>query len=180
MRKLASAILAVAVALAAGGCIQHEGQLAAYLTYDAPDSQQSMLGLQQVSVEVTQVDVQSAEDGAFRTIMRGSLSLELLRLGSDRWALLALGQGLEEGTYQAIRITFSSEGSSVINDAGRRHDLRIEPEQVIVPVHFQIVEDATSDVLLDFAVDASLALKANGNYVMRPVITQISTDSRFF
>lgn len=169
MRRSALTLCVIGIlAVTTTGCIDHEGQLAIFLTrVDA--NQQASVGAQQVQVEIVQVDVFDNEDGEFLTLFRGRAQHELLGLEGRR-ALLALGEAIEEGNYSRVRLTFSEANSSVVNPTGRRDPLRIEPLQLEVPVLFSVLEDASTDVILDIDVASSLALKANGTWVLRPVI----------
>ncbi len=174
MRKLGTTIgLIGALTIFAAGCVQHRGQLAIFFT-DSAGLQATTAAAQQVAVEVTQVDVLDARSGQFVTLFSGSVVHELLGLQLGG-ALLALGNELEEGDYTQIRIRFSEANSSVINLEGRRKDLRIETPEIVVPVLFPVVENQSIEVALDFDVDASVRLKANGEWVLRPVIRQ-TTD----
>lgn len=170
--KISLALCVIGIlAVATTGCIDHEGQLAIFLTRDDADDQQATITAQQVRVEIVQVDVFDNQDGEFLTLFRGSTQQELLGL-QGRTALLALGEALEEGNYSRIRLTFSDADSSVVNSSGRVDPLKVEPPQVEVPVLLSVVEDASTEVTLDIDVESSLTLKANGTWVLRPVITQ--------
>lgn len=173
MRKVAPALCLIGL-LAGGtlGCIDHEGQLAVFLTSDTTTSDQAATaGAQQVNVEVTGVAIRDADSGRFLTLSLGAQVYELIGL-SGRASLLALADSLDAGTYDAVRITFSTANSSVVNTAGRRNPLAIEPISITVPVLSNVVEDVQGSLTLTIALTASLTLKSNGTWVFRPVLFQ--------
>lgn len=175
MRKVAPALCLVGL-LAGGtlGCIDHEGQLAIFLTSDtATDNQAGAAGAQQVNVEVTGVAIRDADSGRFLTLSLGAQVYELLGL-SGRASLLALADSLDAGIYDAVRITFSTANSSVVNSAGRRNPLAIEPISITVPVLSTVVQDVQGAITLTVDLSASLTLKNNGTWLFRPVLFQNS------
>jgi len=177
MRKAALAICLVGLlAASATGCIQHEGQLAIFLTNAATNNSQLAVSARQVNIDVTAIEVLEPQDRAFVTLSRGSQMYELIGL-SNRTSLLAVADALKEGNYREIRLTFSPGTSSVIDDRGRRHDLSIQPSQVSVPALFTVVEDGSTNVVLEIDLEASLDLRANGNWILRPVIRQTDAEA---
>lgn len=153
------------------GCIAHEGQAALYLTTSVNTTGQALVAAQQVNVEITSVAALDADSGEYIVLAHGSQVYELIGL-TGRSGMLALAGQLTEGDYTQIRLTFSDANSSVINDAGRRNPLLVEPQEVKVPVLMRIIEDTETDVVLDIDLSASLNLKNNGVWVLRPVVRQ--------
>lgn len=172
MRKIALALCMIGLLAGASlGCIGREGQLAIYLTGESSVGPQTSLGLQQVNVEVTEVALRESKTGQFLTLSSGSRTYELVGL-ETRLSLLGLADALDEGTYDAVRITFSQSRSSVITAGGRLSILAVEPTVLTIPALIRMQRDTSSDVTLVIDVDASVTLKGNGQYVLRPVIRQ--------
>lgn len=170
MRKTAARLCLIGLIAASSlACVAHEGQLAILLTTSTADA--TVFGAQQVNLEVTSVEVWDSQERVFVNLAFGSQVYELVGL-DGRTSLLALANELTEGNYSQVRLTFSQGRSSVVTTAGRRQPLSIEPTALTVPVAFRVVEDTESNVLLDIDLDASLALKANGTWVLRPVVRQ--------
>lgn len=155
------------LAVSSIGCIAHEGQAALFLTATGED----VVGVQQVNIEITSVAALDSDSGSYIVLSHGTQVYELVGL-SDRVSLLALAGQLTEGDYRQVRLTFSAANSSVVNDAGRRNPLGIEPTEITVPVLMRIVEDLETQVVLDIDLTASLTLKNNGTWVLRPVVRQ--------
>lgn len=154
------------------GCIAHEGQAALFLTTTVGNfAGQPTLGVQQVNLEITSVAALDADSGNYIVLSHGAQVYELVGL-AGRASLLALVSQLTEGDYSQVRLTFSDANSSVINDAGRRNPLTIEPREITVPVLMRVVEDFETNVVLDIDLPASLNLKGNGLWVLRPVVRQ--------
>jgi len=174
MRKLTLCLIGL-LAASAFGCVTHEGQLAILMT--TASSSQLALGAQQVNVEITSVVLWDTESNAWITVAGGSQVHELIGL-AGRASPIALVNSIERGNYTQIRITFSQDNSSVITDTGRRDPLRIDPLTVTVQALAAVVEDEASDVLLELDLSASLTLRNNGNWVLRPVVRQVGSTRR--
>ncbi len=176
MRKTASAICLIALLAASGlGCIQHEGQLALFLTSNSSlqigQQGQTALDVRQVNLAVTSVEILVPEARAFLTLARGVQTYELIGL-SDRSGLLALADALTLGTYTRVRITFSSNDSYIVDESGRQQPLNVDPLEIEVPALFDVVEDAATEVMFEIDLAASLAQKGNGSWILRPVVRQ--------
>lgn len=175
MRTPAPAIYLLGLlAASALGCIDHEGQLAVFLT---DTSRARNISARQVNVEVISVEIRDADNGTFTTLSRGAQVHELVGLGG-RSSLLALAPELERGTFSEIRLTFSAGNSSVLDDRGRLVPLIIDPLTATVPAAFTVLEDASTDVLLDIDLDASLSLRNNGDWILRPVVRHTVGSNR--
>lgn len=170
MRNVAarSCLLAL-LALSSIGCLAHEGQAALYLTTSG--AADSLTGVQQVNLEITSVAALDADSGSYIVLSFGSQVYELVGL-EGRASLLALAGQLNEGDYRQVRLTFSDANSSVVNDAGRRNPMVVEPGQITVPVLIRVIENEETQVILDIDLAASLTLKSNGTWALRPVVRQ--------
>jgi len=174
MRKLTLCLIGL-LAASAFGCITHEGQLAILMT--SGDDSTLTLSAQQVNIEITSVDLWDGTNSTWITVSGGSQVHELLGL-SGRVSPIALINSIERGNYTQIRITFSQANSSVVTVTGRRDPLRIEPQVITVQALAAVVEDAAADVLLELDLAASLSLRSNGNWVLRPIVRQIASSGR--
>lgn len=175
MRKPAPAIYLLGLlAASALGCIDHEGQLAVFLT---DTNQTQNISARQVNVELVSVEIRDADNGTFETLSRGAQVHELVGL-DGRSSLLALAPELERGTFSEIRLTFSAGNSSVLDDRGRVRPLIIAPLTTTVPAAITVLEDGSTDVLLDIDLDASLSLRNNGDWVLRPVVRHAVDSNR--
>lgn len=171
MRKLTLCLIGL-LAASAFGCITHEGQLAILMTTGSTST--LTLGVQQVNIEITSVDLWDSGNATWITVAGGSQVHELVGL-AGRVSPIALVNSIERGNYTQIRITFSQINSSVVTDTGRRDPLRIDPLVVTVQALAAVVEEETADVILELDLSASLSRRGNGNWVLRPVVRQIAS-----
>ncbi len=177
MRKAAPAFCTIGLlAVSTLGCIRHEGQLALFLT-STDNTQQGVITAQQVNIDITSVEILEPQSGTFLSLSHGSQIHEVLGL-VDRNSLLALADSLDEGSYQEVRLTLSAANSTVVDDRGRVQPLRVEPETITVPAFFTVIEDGSTNVILEIDLQASLKLRANGAWVLRPVIRQVADPNQ--
>jgi hypothetical protein len=171
MRNVAACICLIGLLAAPSlGCISHEGQLGVFLTTSSTTD--AAIAAQQVNLEITSLEVWDNDKNVFVNLSTGSQVYELIGL-EGRQSLLALATELEQGSYSQVRLSFSESNSSIVTAAGRRNPLSIEPTTLTVPVAFRVVEDTESGVLMDIDLPASLTLKGNGTWVLRPVMRQV-------
>jgi len=157
------------------GCITHEGQLAILMTSGSGTT--LTVGAQQVNVEITSVDLWDSDSNTWITVAGGSQVHELVGL-AGRSSPIALVNSIKSGNYTQVRITFSQANSSVVTATGRRDPLHISPLATTVQALAAVVENAASDVFLELDLAASLSLRGNGNWVLRPVVRQVTSRSR--
>ena len=131
----------------------------------------------QVKIGSTSVDLGDNENTAWITVDGGSQVHELVGL-DGRVSPIALVNSIERGNYTQVRITFSQDNSSVITDTGRHDPLRITPLTVTVQALAAVVENEAADVLLELDLGASLSVRGNGNWVLRPVVRQVAASRR--
>ena len=172
LRKLTLCLIAM-FALASFGCVSHEGQLAILMT--SGPSAVSSPDARQVNVEITSVELWDTGSNAWVTVSAGSQIHELVGL-SGRVSPIALVNSIDRGNYTQVRITFSPNSSSVVTDTGRRDDLRIDPRVVTVQALATVVEDASSDVVLELDLASSLSQRSTGSWILRPVVRQIASN----
>ncbi len=170
MRKLTLCLIGL-LAVSTFGCITHEGQLTILMTNSSTST--FSLAAQQVNLEITSVDLWDSDNSTWITVAGGSQVHELVGL-AGRVSPIALVNSIERGNYTQVRIVFSHTNSSVVTSTGRRDPLRIDPNSITVQAVASVVEDAASDVLLEMDLAASLTHRNNGNWVLRPVVRQIT------
>ena len=147
-----------------------EGTMTIYLT-DTP------AGFDAVNVVVSQVSVHLADQDSasgWKVLCDTTQAFDLLELRNGAMALFADHQ-LDPGHYTQIRLIIT-DGSKVIVD-GEQYDLEIPSgyqSGVKINHQFQIQEDVTYELLLDFEAEKSIIEKGNGQYQMKPVIRAIA------
>jgi hypothetical protein len=171
--SLATVILCIWVAFL--GCSRStkttsEGAVKMYLADNPAD-------FDAVNIVVSQVSVHLAGDDSLSgwTVVCDSVqTFDLLELRNGAMALFADHQ-LEAGHYTQIRLKIT-DGSNVVVD-GEQHDLEIPSgyqSGVKLNHQFEIQEDVTYELLLDFDAEKSIIEKGNGQYQMKPVIRAIT------
>jgi len=158
-----------------GGCSKStktasEGGIRVYLA-DTPAE------FDAVNIVVSQVSVhKSDQDSAsgWTVICDTTQTYDLLELRNGAMALFA-DHLLDPGHYTQIRLKIT-DGSNVIVDS-TQYDLEIPSgyqSGVKINHQFQIEEDVTYELLLDFDAEKSIIKKGNGQYQMKPVIRAIA------
>jgi hypothetical protein len=104
----------------------------------------------------------------------GRVDLLLLR-GTTRELALA---GVAPGRYEFVEVELDESRSSVVEKAsGATRALRIASDKIKVVGGFEVPADATTVVLLDFDAAASLRQLGNDQWLLTPVIAQVSASS---
>jgi hypothetical protein len=133
----------------------------------------------EVWVTINSIVVHKADTDEFIQIYDEPFPYDLYVL-KDNPAVLDVST-LESGPYNQIRVEVS-EGRIVfyqedgIGDPDE-YDLKIPSGEIKIPVHFEIAEGGTTEILLDFDAQESIKLKKRGNkdsYIMTPVIKVLS------
>jgi len=168
-------IVGFCVCIMLGGCSKStktasEGGIRVYLA-DTPAE------FDAVNIVVSQVSVhKSDQDSAsgWTVICDTTQTYDLLELRNGAMALFA-DHLLDPGHYTQIRLKIT-DGSNVIVDS-TQYDLEIPSgyqSGVKINHQFQIEEDVTYELLLDFDAEKSIIKKGNGQYQMKPVIRAIA------
>jgi len=129
-----------------------------------------------VNIVVSQVSIHmSDQDSASGWIVLCDTTQthDLLELRNGATSLFA-DHELDPGHYTQIRLRIA-DGSNVVVD-GSQYDLEIPSgyqSGVKINHQFQIQEDVTYELLLDFDAEKSIIKKGNGEYQMKPVIRAI-------
>jgi len=159
MKKVA--FFALSVILLLGGCStsEYEGNFQLFLT------DQAIEGLEHVYVTISSIRVEK-DDDSVTTLWEGTETYDLLALQGVEELLVDID--LEAGTYSAIMVVINAV-SIVVN--ARTFDLDINPGlEVRIPVSFTILDNDTTEVVLDFEVDSSLEGYGD-QFIFIPVIS---------
>ncbi|NKB88789.1 MAG: DUF4382 domain-containing protein [Acidobacteria bacterium] len=167
MRKLTLCLIGL-FAVSALGCVDHEGQLAILMT----STTSTTVSASQVNLEITSVELWDAGSNTWVTVSGGSQVHELVGL-NGRLTPIALVDAIDEGTYSRVRITFNEARSGVVLSSGRREPLRVEPTAITVQTIAPVVEDQAFNLTLELDLDASLAERPSGSWLIRPVVRQV-------
>jgi len=159
MKKIILFLLSIAVLFS--GCSSNKtGNFELYLT------DQPIPGLEHVYVTISEIKVQK-DDGSVITVWEGTRTFDLLTLRNIEERILDVE--LDTGTYTHIIVVIEA-ASIVVN--GRTREINISPGlEVRIPVSFTIMDDGTTEVVLDFEVDQSINVGIGDQYLLIPVIT---------
>jgi len=169
------AIIGICIFIILSGCSKStkttsQGKIKIYLA-DKPTS------FDAVNIVVSQVSVHMSDQDSvsgWMVICDTTQTFDLLELRNGAMALFADHQ-LGPGHYTQIRLKIG-DGSHVIVDSGQ-YDLEIPSgyqSGIKVNHQFQIQEDVTYELLLDFDAEKSIIKKGNGQYQLKPVIRAIA------
>ena len=159
MKKFALFVLSAILLL--GGCSTSEntGNFQLYLT------DQPIEGLEHVYVTISTIKVQK-DDSSVISLWEGTQTYDLLALRDVEE--LAVDVDLEAGTYTHIIIVIDAVSVVVYSNT---YDLSINPGlEVRIPVSFTILDNDSTEVVLDFEVDNSLEGYGD-QYIFIPVIS---------
>lgn len=168
-RKVAilATVLSAAIGLFAAACSDSpaspsgSGNLRLMLT-DAP------AGVDQVNIFFTSVDAKPVGRSVERLQLDlASNPIDLLTL-DDRVVGFATG-AVEPGEYEFIHINIDQDRSYLVEN-GVRKPLRVPSQEIKVVGGFEIDDDHTTTLTLDFDADASLNKLGNGDWMLRPVV----------
>lgn len=102
-------------------------------------------------------------------------TFDLLTLTGGAKTLMGTDE-VPAGSYSRIRLQVSDAQLVYLDDTTAA--LKIESGKVDVPIHFKIVRDESTDVVLDFDAAASVQVNetANDQLILRPVVTPKSVE----
>ena len=161
MKKLI--LFAFIVTLLLWGCTSSDGtgNFKLYLTDQPIDN------ADEIWVTISEINVQKADEG-FLTLSQEEQRFDLLTLLNTEE--LMLSTTLEKGTYTQIRLVVS-EGEIVID--GITYPMTVASSEVKIPLVFNVMEDGSIEVVIDFEADESIHVVYAGQsekYIIRPVI----------
>jgi len=154
-------LFALSAILLLGGCSTSEntGNFQLYLT------DQPIEGLEHVYVTISAIQVQK-DDSSVISLWEGTQTYDLLALRDIEE--LAVDVDLEAGTYTHIIIVIDAVSVVVYSNT---YDLSVNPGlEVRIPVSFTILNNDSTEVVLDFEVDNSLE-GSRDQYIFIPVIS---------
>jgi len=161
MKKLI--LFALSITLLLSGCVSSDGtgNFQLYLTDQPIDNAEEIL------VTISEISVQREEEG-FSTVWSDEKTYDLLKLRNKEEKIIDIT--LEEGTYTQIRLVVTA-GQIVI--AGESHEMTVPSSEVKIPFVFNIMEDGSTEIVLDFEAEDSIHVVNAGQsekYILRPVI----------
>ncbi len=154
-------LVALSAILLLGGCSTSEnsGNFKLYLT------DQPIEGLEHVYVTISAIKVQK-DDSSVVTLWQGTETYDLLALREVEE--LVVDVELQAGTYTHVIIVIDAVSIVVYRNT---YDLSINPGlEVRIPLSFTILDNDSTEVVLDFEVDSSLEGYGD-QYIFIPVIS---------
>ncbi|MFW6124083.1 MAG: DUF4382 domain-containing protein [Acidobacteriota bacterium] len=124
--------------------------------------------LEAVYVTVSEIAVKKASSDNYIVVLDEETEFELLELKGNPQPIVETY--LEVGHYTGIR--FVVEAARIIVD-GNEEGLTIPSMEIIVNVEFDVTEDGTVELTLDFDAENSIQVVEAGQsglYILRPVI----------
>jgi hypothetical protein len=162
-----AAVLAAAIGLLATACSDSpsspsgSGNLRLMLT-DAP------AGVDQVNIYFTTVDAKPVGRSMERlTLELATNPVDLLTL-DDKVVGFAAGV-VSPGDYEFIHINIDQDRSYLVEN-GVRKTLRVPSQEIKIVGGFEIDDDHTTTLTLDFDADKSLNKLGNGDWMLQPVV----------
>jgi len=160
MKKL-FVLIAALVFVGAACSSTTEGNFEIYMK-DAPAVYDKIL------VTITQITVHKT-GGASYLVSQESRTIDLVPLRNREEFITE--RHLDPGKYTEIRLITSS-GQVVIG--GKTYDMEIPSTEIKIPVQFDIINDQTTKIILDFDAETSIEVHPTGDasnkYILRPVI----------
>ncbi len=169
------AIVGICIFIILSGCSKStkttsKGEIKIYLADEPTDFDAVNIVVSQVSVHTSDGDTVLG----WRVICDTTQTFDLLELRNGAMVLFADHQ-LDPGHYTQIRLKVG-DGSHVIVDSSQ-YDLEIPSgyqSGIKINHQFQIEEDVTYELLLDFDAQKSIIEKGTGQYQLKPVIRAIA------
>lgn len=170
MKKLLAifgAVMLIFVGLLSGCITEGEGMLVLKIT-DAP----SDLNISEALVTISSVEVHQAVGGdnntsaSWYTIVEEAQTFDLISLINVTDVLGS--EELSAGVYTQIRLHVDQ---ALVTIDGVQHNLSIPSAEVKLVSGFQILENETTTLILDFDIHESIHETGSGTYILRPTIT---------
>lgn len=144
-------------------------QLAVELT-DQPTDEVS-----EINVYISGLTVKHSEQPVEEIVADVGL-VDLLTLTDGATELLATVPA-DPGEYEFIMVELDQSQSFVVDaETGTEMALQIPSEEIKVLGGFEVLEDMTTTLTLDFDAEQSLIKLGNGNWLMTPVIVLAGVD----
>jgi len=126
-------------------------------------------GIDSFIVQLANIEVRQAgsPENAWTNIMSVPKSFDLTKLPGGKVVELGIMQ-VNAGTYTQVRIEITR--ATAITD-GEEHEASIPDDRLIFIRPFQVKEEVTTSLILDFDGKKSVTSTNQGHYVFRPVVT---------
>ena len=141
------------------------GTLIVRLTDDPADE------VSEINVFISGLTVKPFESPVVRIAQEIGI-VDLLTLQDSTQVLTTAA--VEPGSYQFIQVDLDETQSTIVELAsGVTKDLKIPSQEIKVFGGFEVLEDGTTTLTLDFDGAQSLKKRGNGEWLLQPVILQI-------
>jgi hypothetical protein len=165
------AILSIGFAGILSGCIQKgQGTLVIKLT-DAPSDlniTEALITMSSLQVHYAGVGEENDSFGEWITIVNESQTFDLITLQN---ASTLFGSAvLQAGIYTQIRLNVDQ---ALVTIDGIQYDLKIPSKKIKLIKPFQVLENDTLTLILDFDIQKSIHQSVSDKYILRPTIKVI-------
>jgi len=130
---------------------------------------------EQINVEIDEIRVHMTELDVFITVSDVLQPFDLLELKNNPVPIATYD--LEAGYYNQIRMSVVS--GNIVFEGEDPYDLKVPSDEIKIPVHFEIVENGTVSITLDFDAEKSIKVTKKGKkdeYILRPVIKVVGVE----
>ena len=169
------AILSIGFAGILSGCIQKgQGTLVIKLT-DAPSDlniTEALITMSSLEVHYAGIDEENDSFGEWITIVNESQTFDLITLQNNVTAIFGSAV-LQAGIYTQIRLNVDQ---ALVTIDGIQYDLEIPSKTVKLIKPFQVLENDTLTLILDFDIQKSIHLTGSDKYILRPTIKVIQEE----
>jgi hypothetical protein len=158
-----------ALVFAASGCSSGQSTMSVHLV-DGPAD------YKEIDLDIQAVEIHSA--AGWETLGTPKKVVNLLALRDGIEETLVNGASLPAGHYEQMRLVLGPNNSVVLQD-GTSHALKVPSGMqsgVKFTVSFDVAENTTKDVFIDFDAHRSIFLHgagASGQYLLRPVVRAV-------
>jgi hypothetical protein len=165
------AVLSLGITGIFSGCLQKgQGTLEIKLT-DAPSDlniTEALVTMSMLEVHYAGIDDENETFGEWITLVNESQTFDLITLQN---ATTLFGSAvLQAGIYTQIRLHVDQ---ALITIDGVQYDLEIPSKTVKLIKPFQVIENETLTLILDFDIQKSVHETGSGEYILRPTIKVI-------
>lgn len=131
----------------------------------------------EVWVNIGQVDARGGANEGWSTLTTNLQMMNLIALTGVQ-GLLGSGH-LPDGSYSGLRLFI--ESGYVVDDSGKRHDLKVPSGKIEVPAVFDVKQNQVTRIVLDIDGRQSVQVIATGSktekWILRPVLRVASVEN---
>ena len=134
------------------------------------DAAADMGSVSEIRLTVKEVQAHSNTE-SWTTVSSQSKTYDLLKLKADGHLELISDTDLSIGAYNQIRFVVDKV---IVVDSEGEHEAKLPSNELKINLDFEVKENSTSTIVLDFIADESLHTTGNDKYILAPVI-QVET-----